>query len=212
MSRRILFTSIFAAICIAGVGQIPVPTGLSTELVETDTMNYVLLRWDGKSPQDSLTVGYNVLTNFPPHEELMLSQRVGVQYDTSFLYPIGSVRGGKYRFALMALNNFPKVERSAMSSISEILVPSTQIPHVSLKKVKKEKNNLIVTWDYPNGIADLSGFNIYMNEQLYKKTSASSRQIKYPLDEEGTFVFQVQAFTDNIESKPSQKRLIKVEN
>ncbi len=210
--KKIIIISLLSLMWVPAICQVPVPTGLKAKLVETDSMNLVLLSWNAKSENDSVTVGYNVLTNFPPHEELMLSQKTGVVYDTSYLYPINNVRGATYKFALMGLKNFPRVERSEMSQVVEILVPSIEIPHVQLNKIKKETEKLIVNWSYPEGIADLSGFKIFLNDELLMEAASSDRSVEYAVAEAGTYIFRVKAFTENIESKPSQKRLIKVEN
>lgn len=210
--KKIIIISVLSLIAVTAICQVPVPTGLKAKLMETDSMNLVLLSWNAKSENDSVTVGYNVLTNFPPHEELMLSQKTGVVYDTSYLYPINNVRGATYKFALMGLKNFPRVERSEISQVVEILVPSTEIPHVQLNKIKKETEKLIVNWSYPEGIADLSGFKIFLNDELLTEIPSDQREMKYEADGSGTYIFQVMAYTNNIESRPSQKRLIKVEN
>ncbi|MEP2772958.1 MAG: hypothetical protein ABJH05_12475 [Fulvivirga sp.] len=210
--KRLIIISILSLIIVPAICQVPVPTGLKAKLIQTDSMNLVQLSWSKKSNKDSVTVGYNLLTNFPPHEELMISQKAGVVYDTSYLYPISNVRGAKYRFALMGLKNFPKVERSEVSDVVEILVPSTVIPHVQLNKVKQDAGKLIVNWGYPNDIADLSGFKIFLNDELLTEIPPDKRVVEYEGGETGTYIFQVRAYTNNIESKPSQKRLIKVEN
>lgn len=210
--KRLIIISILSLIIVPAICQVPVPTGLKAKLIQTDSINLVQLSWSKKSNKDSVTVGYNLLTNFPPHEELMISQKAGVVYDTSYLYPISNVRGAKYRFALMGLKNFPKVERSEVSDVVEILVPSTEIPHVQLNKVKQGAGKLIVNWNYPNDIADLSGFKIFLNGELLTEIPSDKRVVEYEVGETGTYIFQVRAYTNNIESKPSQKRLIKVEN
>lgn len=210
--KKIIIISLLSLIAVPAICQIPVPTGLKAKLVETDSMNLVLLSWNAKSENDSVTVGYNVLTNFPPHEELMISQKAGVVYDTSYLYPISNARGANYRFALMRLKNFPKVERSEVSEVVEIVVPSIEIPHVQLNKVKQDDRKLIINWDYPNDIADLSGFRIFLNDKLLTEIPSDQREMTYEADGSGTYIFQVMAYTNNIESRPSQKRLIKVEN
>lgn len=209
-----LLTICFLALFFASkaVGQIPVPTGLSAEVIATDSMNYVTLTWNKKNADDSLTVGYNILSNFPPHSDLMISQKVGVVYDTTYLFPITNSRGATYRFAIMGLSNFPKVQRSDVSKVVDVLVPSTQIPHVNLKKVERENQKLVLHWDYPDTIGDLEGFKILMNNEVVSKTKANKRSLEFPINEDGSYIFQVQAYTSNVVSKPSQKRLIKIEN
>jgi len=210
--RQLLLICIIAVLCASkALGQIPVPTGLSAEVISTDSINFVSLTWNDKSVKDSLTVGYNVLSNYPPHDDLMISQKVGVVYDTTYLFPISNARGATYRFAVVGLSNFPTIQRSEMSMVVEILVPSTQIPYVHLNKVKRDKQRLILNWEYPDSIEDLEGFKILLNDEVVTMVEATKREIEYPVKGNGSYIFQIQAYTKNIESKPSQSRLIKVQ-
>ena len=192
--------------------EVPVPTGLRGEFLATDTTDYVRLTWNAKDENDSITVGYNLLVNYPPNNDLMISGRAGIIYGNTYLYPVNNSKAAVYKFAVRGLTNFPSLKRSEESKIIEVLVPSKKLPFIEIDQFERVNEKIKFTWSYPDDILDLAGFNIYINGQLHSQVPSNDRSIEIQLLEKGKYIFEVSAYSKtNLESPYSQKKLMRID-
>ena len=194
--------------------EIPVPTGLKAEYISKGNLNYVRLSWDKKAEGDTLTQGYQIMTNFPPKEKMLIIGKAGTVFLNIYDYQIKSRYSAKYRFAVVGVNNYPTTTRSASSEVVEVITPSSKLPYIQFKEIKNDGNTITATWDYKHNIADMAGFKIYVNGDLLidqQQLDNSTSEYTWELEKAGSYVFQISAVTENgIESRLSQKRLIVV--
>lgn len=192
--------------------ELPQPKGLSASFVVEGNERYILLNWE-KEVSDTVTTGYNILTNFPPDEDLLILGEAGVVYTTSYKYKLTSNRAAKYRFAVMGLQNFPQLKRSRPSEVVEVLVPSTSLPNIEIEKAYYKNGAITLAWDYHAFIKDVKGYHVYLNGQLIETIEKPGQMLwTKKFEEKGKYIFQIAAVTTSgVLSRKSQKKLVKIE-
>lgn len=195
--------------------EVPVPKGLQAKYVESDTANYIQLTWESRDAVDELTVGYNVLVNFPPEDRLVVLGAAGLVFKNEYYFKVQSTYSTKYRFAIMGVNNFPTVRRSTMSEIVEIITPSVSLPNIEIEELRLRGEQIVLKWSYPDNIADLKGFRVYANNELFvdeEEIDRNTHRLFFAFKEKQDYVFQISAVTNSgLESRLSQKRFINIE-
>ena len=81
-----------------------------------------------------------------------------------------------------------------------VLVPTVKLPLINVWPVALEENKVTLNWQYPEGIADLAGFQVYQNNQLVARPAAISpdaRQWVSPPLQPGKYEFRIQAITQS---------------
>ncbi|MDH5367489.1 MAG: hypothetical protein OEW67_10910 [Cyclobacteriaceae bacterium] len=195
--------------------EVPVPEGLKGKYISTDSVNYINLSWDHKSTTDSLTTGYNILVNFPPEDKLLILGKAGIVFTNNYNFTIKNNYSSKYRFAIIGVQNFPNVKRSLLSDTIEVITPSIVLPNIEIKELKSRGENIILKWEYDYSIADLKGFRVYVNGNIFadeNKISSNTDQLYFSYKENGEFIFQLSAVTNSgLESRLSQQKMIAIE-
>ena len=195
--------------------EVPVPLGLKATYIPTDSVNYIHLLWNKKNNKDQVTIGYNVLIDFPPEDRLVMLGKAGLVFNNEYYFEVKNSTSAKYRFAVLGVNNFPEIKRSKMSEIIEIITPSTSLPNIKIEEVKVRGEQIVLQWNYQHNIADLKGFRVYVNNELLideDEIDAKTHRLFFAYKEKGKYAFQLTAVTETgIESRFSQKRILNIE-
>ncbi|ELR73218.1 hypothetical protein C900_05267 [Fulvivirga imtechensis AK7] len=210
--KKVLLIILMAFNYVAMAQELPPPKGLSASFVVENNERYILLNWE-KDAGDTLTTGYNILTNFPPKEDLLILGKAGVVYKTSYKYKLTNNRAAKYRFAVMGLQNFPRLKRSKPSEVVEVLVPSSSLPNIEIEKAYYKDGAITLIWDYDAFIRDVKGYHVYLNGQLIETIEKPGQMLwTKNFEEKGKYIFEIAAITTSgVLSRKSQKKLVKIE-
>ena len=215
MINRFLIIFLYSVSHFSIAQDVPIPQGLNANYIVTDTANYIFLNWAVKESIDEETVGYNVLVNFPPEDKLFVLGEAGLIFKNQYYYEIKTTKAAKYRFAIVGINNFPKIKRSNMSEVVEIVTPSLKLPNVEIQDLKVINEQIILKWNYPYEIPDLVGFRVYANDELLvdeKEIVREDNRLNFAYKEKGNYSFQISAVTiTGVQSRLSQKVTIKIE-
>ena len=178
----------------------PTPLSLTAEFVQIDSRRYIKLKWESLDYEGlqgyMLYHGYN-------ENQLGYEQAIGIVDSSAIIYEIYKTRSTDHYFAIRAID--VKDNQSELSDIISIITPSSKIPPIRIYPFSKEGNSAILNWQYPDDIADLSGFNIYLNGQLLTTVEAQIRSWQSNELEAGAYQYSIEAITEsNVSSGVSQ--------
>ncbi len=184
----------------------PEVKNLKAGYLKEDNSQYILLNWDAKNVDDTLTKGYYLYSNFPPDTNLSREGSIPLITDNSYKYKVYNSFASKYRFAVI-----PVSKNNSMGDtgkIVEVVSPSQFIPDVRIWPFSVDSNIVKLNWKYNENIADLKGFRIFQNNKIVATEdilSKGSRQwVSPPLIYNAKYVFEIMAVTEfGIESEKS---------
>ena len=180
----------------------PTPVSLNGKFIQEGSRRYIMLTWNPVNYEN--LQGYMLYHGYT-EDQLGYEQATGIIDSSSVIYEIYKTRSTNHYFAIRAVDN--KDNQSKMSGIVYIKTPSSKIPPINIYPFSKEGNTTILNWEYPDDIADLSGFNIYLNGQLLTTVDAQVRAWQSNELQPGSYQFSIEAITEsNVSSGISQAR------
>ncbi|MBS2213781.1 fibronectin type III domain-containing protein [Carboxylicivirga mesophila] len=132
---------------------------------------------------------------------------------TSYNYLVEGGTGRKYKFNVkyQDTDNSP----SDYTDTITVVIPSKKLPFVTIWPFSVEENDLSFEWRFPNDIADLKGFRVFLNNELVRNENdidAAQRSWLIEDLEAGDYELEIQAVSESgVTSKRSQKRIIAIE-
>ncbi len=194
----------------------PVPTGIKTEIVQKQDEDYILVTWDEKTEEDTITWGYKVYEteNNDTASNAVLFGSVDCNVrENKYMTKVGNAMySGKYGFAVSALPYIDEwrenrwcYNESAISNIVYVSIPSKEISSFIIDWENINDKQVKITWEYPDFYWDLIGFKVYMNGEMvvdHNTLGAKAKSYTSPELSKGVYVFTVQAYTvSGVESK-----------
>jgi hypothetical protein len=198
----------------------PVPTGIKTEIVQKQDGDYIMVTWDEKTKEDTITWGYKVYEtdNNETASNAVLFGSVDCKVKVNkYITKIGNAMySGKYGFAVSALPYIDECREnkwcyneSAISNIVYVSIPSKEISNFIIDWDKINDKQVKITWEYPVSYWDLIGFKVFMNGEMvadHNTLGAKDRSYTSPELPKGVYIFTVQAYTKSgVESKVFNK-------
>ena len=188
----------------------PAPTGLRGEFEKDGSRQFVRLTWNAKSPDDQLTAGYQLHSNFPPDERLILEGNISLITGNSYRYEIFSAKSAVYLFAVSAVS--ARKAESGLSNVARIVTPSQKIPNTNIWPFSVSGNRITLNWEY-DAPPDLAGFRIFQDDVQVageNQLGPSARQwVSPPLAFGAAYRFELQAVTSSgVTSKKSIARTV----
>lgn len=132
---------------------------------------------------------------------------------TSYNYLVEGGTGREYKFNVKYedTDNSP----SDYTDTITVVIPSKKLPFVTVWPFSVEENDLSFEWHFPNDIADLKGFRVFLNNELvHNENVIDGAQRSWLIEdlEAGVYELEIQAVSESgITSKYSQKRIITIE-
>lgn len=191
----------------------PPPTGLRGSYETEGQQQFIRLEWDPAPPEDTLTAGYRLYSNFPPDERLLLEGNISPITGNSYLYEISSLKSAVYRFAVSAVSK--NRAESGLSDTIQVVTPSRKLPNPNIWPFTVEGNRITLNWEY-EALPGLAGFRIFQDGELAadeNQLGPSARQwASPPLEFDTSYQFELQAVTDTgLTSRMSIARTIRTE-
>lgn len=191
----------------------PPPTGLRGSYETEGQQQFIRLEWDPAPPEDTLTAGYRLYSNFPPDERLLLEGNIPLITGNSYRYEISSLKSAAYRFAVSAVSE--SRAESEPSGAIRIVTPSRKLPNPNIWPFTVEGNRITLNWQY-DAPPDLAGFRIFQDGELVADENqlgpAARQWASPPLEFDTSYQFELQAATDaGLRSRMSIARTIRTE-
>lgn len=190
----------------------PMPTGLEGHWEKDNGRHFVVLRWDEKPENDTITEGYKLYANFPPSSSLRWEASIPLITEDTFRYEVHSPKSATYRFCVSAMST-NRME-SPLSDTIEVYTPAKYIPAVKISSVIADSNFILIKWEYED-IPDLDGFRLFYNSNLIldeATLTSGMREYKMTFLKRGIdYKFSITAVTEfGIESNRSLERTVYV--
>lgn len=132
---------------------------------------------------------------------------------TTYNYLIEGGTGRLYKFNVKYENT--DGSPSDYTDTISVVIPSKKLPFVTIWPFSVEENKLSFEWRFPNDIADLKGFRIFLNNEIIRdenEINANQRELLIENLEAGEYELEIQAVSESgVTSKRSQKRTITIE-
>jgi hypothetical protein len=188
----------------------PTPTGLRGEYEKEGSRQFIQLDWDAKSPDDHVTAGYRLYSNFPPSEQLILEGNIPLITGNSYRYEVFGTKSEAYQFAVSAVSD--RKAESERSNVVQVFTLTHKLPNTNIWPFKVSGNRITLQWEY-DAPPDLAGFRIFQDGKQVAdegQLKASTRQwVSPPLAFNTTYIFELQAVsTSRVTSKKSVPRTI----
>ncbi len=175
----------------------PVPKNLTGKFISEKGHQYISLAWDGKSMEDTLTLGYHIYANFPPSEKLLMEASIPLIKDNQYRYEVYNSIGAKYKFQVSAQSKY-KYE-SEPCKVIEVFSPTRVMPFPNLWPIKVDSNRVVLEWRYEN-IPDLKGFQVYQNKKLIVTektlTKDARKWVSPPMEYGKEYTFEIAAVSE----------------
>ena len=163
------------------------------------------LAWD--KPAEKVA-GYNLFVKSGNQEDFLLWGKAGLIFKSAYDFSIMSQYGMFYEFKVCAVQNFPDVIRSELSTSVIIEVPSRFLPMVKINNPSVKKGKAVISWEYNIIASDLHGFILYMDDE---EMVVGKEKREHVLDNlsKGKHYVQLVAYSNSgLQSKISVKKFI----
>lgn len=171
---------------------------------------YVTLNWRS-DPLDEVTLDYRVFVKKQGDEKWYQLNLKEIKTDSIRVHA-GSASGHVYTYAICGVSK--DVQYSQLSDQVSVLLPSRYLPRVQVNKFSKDKNTVILNWEYPDYILDVAGFRLYQNGVMVVDESIidpANRSWRIENLEKKKYNYQLQAVnTNGTESELSTARTFNI--
>ncbi len=186
----------------------PVPTGLTGVYEKSGNQQIIHLRWDANT--GTATAGYQIYSNFPPDEDLLMEGNIPLITTNNYRYEITGSKSELYRFAISAVSE--SGAESSLSNIAEVTTASAKLPNTNIWPFSVNGNQITLNWEY-DAPPDLAGFRVFQDDVLVADENVLDKNQREwtspPLEYNATYNFVLQAVTVNgVESRKSIARTI----
>ena len=179
------------------------PANLKAEINE-DGGNIHLV-WD--KPAEKVA-GYNLFVKSGDQEDFLLWGKAGLIFNSAYDFSVVSQYGMLYEFKVCAVQNFPDVIRSELSTSVIIEIPSRFLPMVKINNPSVKKGKAVISWEYNLIASDLEGFIMYLDDE---ELVVGKEKREHVLDNlpKGKHYVQLVAYSNSgLKSKISVKKFI----